>query len=803
MIKERLKRLVSVVAAAAIAISALCAPIGAQAVTYEYYINLDSNGNIVSQYNEDKALVDLTTPMEPLAFIKDGEKYSKVPTVYPWEELSVTVWRGLSGGIDPTNDPTNEIQLDSGKIEGGTMSLTNEDMKSRKCGRYFKVSKSSKEWSMTISCKDLSGDSLGKATISWDANGEASVAGLDFDNNICYDLYQNKGDELDLVCSFGSSEGLLNNIKSKYDADDSDWENSFSIVSNEIKEISITASPLTSGTSSTDITFSLSTNPSYDAARLSYKALLDANATVVPDVAPNLSIICGSTYKLYVEIVLDSVDVANNTKVKVNGIELERKSDNLTGTQGYYRLRTGSYGLWYTFTVPHSYTDCDGKPATCTEDGYGKYYECESCGQLFRQNSDGYTTIGSSTDSSLLIPKTGHDFEEIPEKTATCTENGNIKYYKCKTCGKLFSTNTDLYSTDYISIDDTVIAAGHTYTNDKYPNGKFVDNADGSTHKQVCAACGEAKADCKNEAHSYGTDNKCTKCGYQKPAETTATTTAVTTAVPTTTTAPVTSYYYTGTRPNVVTTTTAAATTTTAVTTTTTTTTTTTKPVDDVEEKPDGPFTENNNGWNGIKDEINNADKGDVIHIDMNGTTKLPQEILEEIQGKDVTLEIDMGDGFVWEINGKDVTDPRDLDLGVSKGSGIPVRVINALTGECTYVTISLDYEGEFGCKAVLKVDMGENNSGYWANLYWFIPDDESFEFTSSGIIDNNGVVRLEFVHASEYVIVLDDHNHGKDVDAEIVVTEGDNNPHTGVVLSFSAVTLAAAVVVATKKKRK
>lgn len=692
------------------------------------------------------------------------------------------------------------------------MYVTTEEMRAGEGGRYFKVSKSSKEWSMTIPCKDLYGGSLGNATISWDANGEASVAGLDFENHICYDLYQNKGAELRLVDSFYNSEELLDNIESEYVADDSGWEDSFSIVSNEIKEISITASPLTIGTSSSDITFSLSTDPNCNNEHFSCGALLEADATVVPDVVPTVSIICGSTYKLYAEIWLNGVDFADNTKVKVNGIELEPKSDNLTETQGYsyldcgsYGLYSGSYGLWYTFTVPHSYTDCDGKPATCTEDGYGKYYECESCGQLFRQNSDGYVTIGSSTDSSLLIPKTGHDFEEIPEKAATCTENGNIKYYKCKTCGKLFSTNTDLYSTDYISSDDTVIKAGHTYTNDKYPNGKFVDNADGSTHKQVCAACGEAKADCKNEAHSYGTDNKCTKCGYQKPAETTATTTAVTTAVPTTTTAPVTSYYYTGTRPNVVTTTTAAATTTTAVTTTTTTTVTTTKPVDDVEEKPDnnGPFTENNNGWNGIKDEINNADKGDVIHIDMNGTTKLPQEILEEIQGKDVTLELDMGDGFVWEINGKDVTDPRDLDLGVSKGSGIPVRVINALTGECTYVTISLDYEGEFGCKAVLKVDMGENNSGYWANLYWFIPDDESFEFTSSGIIDNNGVVRLEFVHASEYVIVLDDHNHGKDVDAEIVVTEGDNNPHTGVVLSFSAVTLAAAVVVATKKKRK
>lgn len=77
MIKERLKRLVSVVAAAAIAISALCAPIGAEAKKYTYLINLDADGNIVSQYNADEASVDLTTPMEPLAFIKEGKNIVK------------------------------------------------------------------------------------------------------------------------------------------------------------------------------------------------------------------------------------------------------------------------------------------------------------------------------------------------------------------------------------------------------------------------------------------------------------------------------------------------------------------------------------------------------------------------------------------------------------------------------------------------------------------------------------------------------------------------------------------------------
>ena len=68
----------------------------------------------------------------------------------------------------------------------------------------------------------------------------------------------------------------------------------------------------------------------------------------------------------------------------------------------------------------------------------------------------------------------------------------------------------------------------------------------------------------------------------------------------------------------------------------------------------------------------------------------------------------------------------------------------------------------------------------------------------------------LTFTHASEYVIVIDEENHGKraeestdnDVDGIVSEEEDDANPGTGVVICFGGA-IASAVAVMTARKRK
>ena len=187
----------------------------------------------------------------------------------------------------------------------------------------------------------------------------------------------------------------------------------------------------------------------------------------------------------------------------------------------------------------------------------------------------------------------------------------------------------------------------------------------------------------------------------------------------------------------------------------------------DVQLNPNEPQIKGENGksgWNAIAQEVKAADDGDIITVDMNGTTELPKKILEAIKGKDIDIVLDMGNGFVWTINGNDVKNTQSVDMGVSKGAKIPVRVLNKVTGENSYIAISLKHNGSFGFKAVLTVELSKKNKGLYANLYYYNSKTKKTEFISSDKIGSDGKADLGFTHASDYVIVLDKANHGKPV---------------------------------------
>ncbi|MBR4093660.1 MAG: chitobiase/beta-hexosaminidase C-terminal domain-containing protein, partial [Oscillospiraceae bacterium] len=240
---------------------------------------------------------------------------------------------------------------------------------------------------------------------------------------------------------------------------------------------------------------------------------------------------------------------------------------------------------------------------------------------------------------------------------------------------------------------------------------------------------------------------------------------------------------------------------------------------EDNEDKPDNgnepqiKGDNGNTGWDAILDELDDADEGDKIVVDMNGETEVPEDVFEQIKGQDIDLVIELDNGFIWTINGKDVTNPADIDLGVNKGSTIPVRAINAVTGECEYITITLAHNGEFGFKAVLTVDMGVKNEGYFANLYWYTDNDT--KFICADKIDNKGRANLVFTHASEYVIVIDENDHtpeddvsagaGIEEDSSEIPDDFDNdeNPYTGVAISFAGIIISAAAIMIARKRKK
>ena len=163
-------------------------------------------------------------------------------------------------------------------------------------------------------------------------------------------------------------------------------------------------------------------------------------------------------------------------------------------------------------------------------------------------------------------------------------------------------------------------------------------------------------------------------------------------------------------------------------------------PIPTPDPTPSGPSTGDSTGWDDIRDELENAENGDEITIDMGDETKVPAEIFESLAGKDVDVTFDLG------VN---------LDT-----SGIPVNVINTITGEVGTVQITLAHDGEFGFTMTLTAPLGKENAGYWANLYHYDEDAEALNFEAAAKIDEDGTVTIPFSHASQYAIVIDTHSH-------------------------------------------
>lgn len=178
-------------------------------------------------------------------------------------------------------------------------------------------------------------------------------------------------------------------------------------------------------------------------------------------------------------------------------------------------------------------------------------------------------------------------------------------------------------------------------------------------------------------------------------------------------------------------------------------------------------------------DKIEAAKDGDTVEVTLpEGKTTLEKEVFEELAGRDVTLEIDLGDGLSWTVNGLDIPETAnfaDIDMGVSMNSGsVPVDIINAVTGEVGTMQLSLAHEGEFGFTLTLTAPLGSKNAGYWANLYYYNEAREKLEFQTSARIGEDGSAALVFTHASDYVIVIDDRDHTPKEFPFVDVTESD-----------------------------
>ena len=128
-------------------------------------------------------------------------------------------------------------------------------------------------------------------------------------------------------------------------------------------------------------------------------------------------------------------------------------------------------------------------------------------------------------------------------------------------------------------------------------------------------------------------------------------------------------------------------------------------------------------GWDAVNNLIKASKEKDTISIIMNGARTLPASVLSGIKGKDISLNLDMENGFIWKINGTSITaeTPADTDLSVTNTAEyIPAALYSLISTNQNDFGFHLGRSGAFDFPAVLSVKADASCAGLMANLFWY-----------------------------------------------------------------------------------
>ena len=141
------------------------------------------------------------------------------------------------------------------------------------------------------------------------------------------------------------------------------------------------------------------------------------------------------------------------------------------------------------FDIIHDLTMVDYKGATCTEDGNIAYWECDTCNKLFR---DSYTN-SEITSGDTIILALGHDIVHFVAKAPTCEEKGNIEHYRCNRCYQ-YSSKDDL--SDSLTYNEVFCyeALGHDYP-EAWAKVKEPTCSETGLQTKTCSRCGSVQYD--------------------------------------------------------------------------------------------------------------------------------------------------------------------------------------------------------------------------------------------------------------------------------------------------------------------
>lgn len=183
-----------------------------------------------------------------------------------------------------------------------------------------------------------------------------------------------------------------------------------------------------------------------------------------------------------------------------------------------------------------------------------------------------------------------------------------------------------------------------------------------------------------------------------------------------------------------------------------------------------------------VLEELEYAEEGDTVEVEVNKDAPIKAEIFETIKGKDIDVVVKLENGMSWNINGKNIDGEKltDINLTVEVVEDVvPVAAIEKIELKGEKIELSLAHTGKFGFTAQLKMNVKAENVGKYANRFYYNPETKALEFQEAVKIDENGDVIFTYTHASDYVIILSEaaYEVPKDNDTTDAVKPDDAKP--------------------------
>jgi len=135
----------------------------------------------------------------------------------------------------------------------------------------------------------------------------------------------------------------------------------------------------------------------------------------------------------------------------------------------------------------HVLTAVEEVPSTCETAGTAAHYVCTGCEKLF-SDAEGTTEV---TAEELALEAAPHSMTKVASKEATCDEAGNIAYWTCDVCKKVFADKNGTIETTQEKV--TVEAIGHSY--DEGVVTKEPTETENGIRTYTCANCGDVKTE--------------------------------------------------------------------------------------------------------------------------------------------------------------------------------------------------------------------------------------------------------------------------------------------------------------------